>query len=206
MAPILYGAPFSTCTQRIMLAFQEIGLEFDVLKAPEWLEKQPFAMVPYIVDGDFLLYESRAITKYAVSKYGNGSTLVPSPSDLEATARFDAACSIEQANFDKFVGEILWEKVYKLWSGGATDEARVKELFDKLEQRMDGYERILSRQNYLAGDIVTLADLSHVPYAWMLETSLKSDIFAKRPNVSRWWDDLKTRPQWKAVVAKTTAA
>lgn len=34
----------------------------------------------------------------------------------------------------------------------------------KLEQAMAGYERLLSKQEYLAGDVVTLADLFHVPW------------------------------------------
>ena len=32
-----------------------------------------------------------------------------------------------------------------------------------LNQRLEGYERLLSRQAYLAGDQLTLADLFHMP-------------------------------------------
>jgi glutathione S-transferase len=41
---------------------------------------------------------------------------------------------------------------------GAADVAR--EAFMK---SLDGYERILSKQKYIAGDGLTLADLFHVP-------------------------------------------
>lgn len=37
--------------------------------------------------------------------------------------------------------------------GGKTDEKRVKELAETLQQKMEGYERILSKQKYLAGNV-----------------------------------------------------
>jgi glutathione S-transferase len=37
-----------------------------------------------------------------------------------------------------------------------------------LEGRLAGYERILGRQRYLAGDEVSLADLFHLPYGTKL--------------------------------------
>jgi len=57
--------------------------------------------------------ESRAISKYIIHKYGKNSTLVPPASDLEATAKYDAAVSIEQADFDKFASDLVFELVFK---------------------------------------------------------------------------------------------
>jgi hypothetical protein len=37
--------------------------------------------------------------------------------------------------------------------GQETDERRVKEHTDKLSMKLDGYEAILSKQKYLAGDV-----------------------------------------------------
>ena len=37
--------------------------------------------------------------------------------------------------------------------GKATDEARVAEEVEKLEEKLAGYERILSKQKYVAGDV-----------------------------------------------------
>ena len=50
---------------------------------------------------DNLVSESRAIARYLVRKFGPNSTLIPPVSDIQASALFDAACSVEQANFDK---------------------------------------------------------------------------------------------------------
>ena len=42
-------------------------------------------------------------------------------------------------------------------SGGVADEAQVSEQTRKLADRLDGYERILSKQKYLAGDVSVIA-------------------------------------------------
>ncbi|KAH7099225.1 glutathione S-transferase [Auriculariales sp. MPI-PUGE-AT-0066] len=212
MAPVLHGTPVSTCTQRVLTVLKELNLDLEIdsigrdwakTKTPEWIAKQPFGQVPYLEDGSFILTESRAITKYVVAKYGNGSSLLPPASDLEATARFDAAASIEQANFDKFASDIAFEKVFKLFFGQKTDEARVTELVGKLEQKLDGYERILSKSKYLAGDVLTIVDLAHLPYGWKVANDAGIDIFnaTKRPNLARWWSEISSRESWKSVIA-----
>jgi glutathione S-transferase len=45
---------------------------------------------------------------------------------------------------------------------GPTAEV-VKHMSWDLNQRLEGYERLLSRQPYLAGEELTLADLFHMP-------------------------------------------
>jgi hypothetical protein len=45
------------------------------------------------------------------------------------------------------------EKVFKQFFGGETDEKLVEELVGKLEGKLDGYEVILGKQKYLAGDV-----------------------------------------------------
>jgi glutathione S-transferase len=37
--------------------------DFSEVKTPQWLEKQPFGQMPYLEDGDFVVFESRAIAK-----------------------------------------------------------------------------------------------------------------------------------------------
>lgn len=77
MALQLHGAPYSTCTQRVLFAAYELGLEVNLVmvdlmkgehKQPGHLEKQPFGQIPFLVDGDVHLYESRAIIRYLNEK------------------------------------------------------------------------------------------------------------------------------------------
>lgn len=54
----LYGSPVSTCTRRVAVVLREKNLPFEFFpidlatgqhKAPEYITKQPFGQVPYLV-------------------------------------------------------------------------------------------------------------------------------------------------------------
>ncbi|KAH7105005.1 glutathione S-transferase [Auriculariales sp. MPI-PUGE-AT-0066] len=210
MAPIvIIGNPLSTCTRRVAVVCKFIGAEYTIksitdwslLKQPEYLKIQPFGQVPVLEEEDgWTVYESRAISRYIVQKYGKGSSLLPPADDLRAVAAFEAAASVEQANFDKIVADIVAEKIFKPMRGAQTDEKRVADLTEALGPKLDGYERILSKTKYIASETLTVADLFHLPYGYMLEKT-GSDALKdpSRPNVARWWKDISSRPEWLAV-------
>lgn len=90
--------------------------------------------------------------------------------------------SIEQSYFDPPIAQLAYEKVWKSMKGeGETDDERVKALLAQLDQTLQGYERVLSKQKYLAGDEVTFADLSHLPYGVFMEQFGFADLIAKYP-------------------------
>ncbi|OBZ69076.1 hypothetical protein A0H81_10880 [Grifola frondosa] len=207
----LYGFPFSTCTRRVALILKEKNVPFEVIsvdlskgeqKAADFVAKQPFGQVPYIVEEDgFALFESRAIGRYIATKYAaQGEKILPDPSDLKATALFEQAASIETSNFDPFASSVAYEKVIKVRYGGETDVKLVESHLNTLNAKLDAYEVILSKTKYLAGNSVTLADLFHLPYGTMLGT-IGIDLLTaeNRPNVARWWKDISSRPSWQAV-------
>ncbi|KAH9925143.1 glutathione transferase [Fomitopsis serialis] len=209
----LYGSPLSTCTRRVAAVLKEKNVPYELIavdlasgahKSPEYLAKQPFGQVPYIVEEDgFQLFESRAIGRYIALKYaGQGNKVLPDPADLRAVAKFEQAASIELSNFDPFASQIAFEKVFKKNKGlGEADPARVASLTNQLLAKLDAYEVILSKQKYLAGDEVTIADLFHLTYGSMLSplgVNALEDA-TKRPNLARWWKDITSRPSWQAV-------
>ena len=120
----LYGTAISTNTQHVAVALKEKQVPFEFVfidlakgehKSPEFLKKQPFGQIPYIVEDDgFTLYEGRAIAKYIASRYHKqGTPLVPDPSDIKATALYEQAASIELSNFNTFARVVVWERFYK---------------------------------------------------------------------------------------------
>jgi glutathione S-transferase len=99
------------------------------------------------------------------------SPLLPPRDDFISIARFEQAISIEMTQFDPPASGICIERIFgPLLKGAKTDEVRVSKLIGALEIKLDGYERILARQPYLAGDEVTLADLFHLPWGSVLAT------------------------------------
>ncbi|KAG6810036.1 hypothetical protein H0H92_013626 [Tricholoma furcatifolium] len=167
--------------------------------------------MPYIDDDGFILYESRAICRYIALKYADqGTKLIPT--DLKGIALFEQAASIELSNFSDLVERAVHENYFKPTFYDQTADPVVFEgLIQKLDVKLDAYEKILGKQRYLAGDEVTLADLFHIPYGVLLAPA-GSDILDRKPNVarqvtSRWFKDITSRPSWIAIQAevKSTA-
>ncbi|KAF9891739.1 hypothetical protein FE257_003220 [Aspergillus nanangensis] len=215
MALKLHGLPVSTCTRRVRVALAEKGLDVELVvvdlfkgeqKTPAYLnELQPFGKIPVLEDSEtgVKIFESRAIAQYIATKYrGQGTELAPPETDLKAYALYQQALSIEQSYFDPLVSGIAYEKVFKTRKGhGETDEARVKSLLSQLDLTLEGYERLLSKQKYLAGDNLTIADLSHLPYGTMVEQFGFAELIPKYPHFQKWWEGLKARDSWKNVSA-----
>lgn len=111
------------------------------------------------------MYESRAICRYLAVK--SGSDLVPT-GDIKTVAQFEQACSVESFDFDPYASGLITEKVFKKMFGGEANDTFVQKYDEVLQKRLVGYERILSKQQYLAGDKLTLADLFHLPYGALL--------------------------------------
>lgn len=59
----------------------------------------------------------------------------------------------------------------------------------------------MSKQPYLAGQQLTLADLAHLPYGVFIEQFGFTDVVSKFPHVQKWWEGLKARESWKKVTA-----
>ena len=82
------------------------------------------------------------------------------PTEPSAVAKFEEAASVEYAQFDPVAGLIAYEKLFKKFCGIETNEALVTELLARLEIKLDGYEAILGKQKYLAGNVRHTRELS----------------------------------------------
>ncbi|KZV99077.1 glutathione S-transferase [Exidia glandulosa HHB12029] len=204
----LYGSRWSPNAKRVALVLLEKQVRFEAVevdminrehKNVSYVAKQPFAEVPYIDDEGLVLYESRAICRYICKKYPNqGTPLVPAEDDLRAYGLFEQAASVEIYNFDVHVQAAAYESVVKPALGMKTNKANYEKHLKTLGQKLDIYDSILARQRFITGDEISLVDLFHIPYAVELEDA-GCDIMNTRPNVARWWKELKARPSWQAV-------
>lgn len=79
---------------------------------------------------------------------------------------------------------------------GDADETLVKKYLEDLDRVLTVYDGILAKQAYIAGDEVSLADLFHLSYGKMAKDLGAAEIFAKHPNVDRWFSALEKRESW----------
>ena len=95
----IYGSPYSTCNQRVLVVCEEKQIPYEKItldfmkgehKDPEYIKLHPFGRVPVLDDDGFIVYESRAIVRYLAVKYaGQGTKLIPDFGDLKAYALFE---------------------------------------------------------------------------------------------------------------------
>ncbi|KAJ7105839.1 glutathione S-transferase [Mycena epipterygia] len=169
-----------------------VDMENKAHKASEFTTKNPFGQVPMIDDDGFIVYESRAICRYLAEKYANkGTPLLPT--SLKNKAVFEQAASIELATFFPLV-----VKAPRL----SIDKAALAQAKSELSAKLDVYEVILEKQKFLGGDEFTLADLFHL-YVLPMLADAGFDVMAnKGPNVTRWWNDIISRPTWLKLKAE----
>ncbi|KAF9530255.1 glutathione S-transferase [Crepidotus variabilis] len=168
-------------------------------KVSTFLEKQPFGQVPYLDDDGFILYESRAISLYIATKYADQGNQGLIPTEPKANALFHQAVYSEVTNIEDPAYKAVVEKLFKKPVPGLVpDEEFFKKLITGLDGKLDVYEKILSKQKYLIGNEVTLADLYHIPYLSLLPAAGCHSVDS-RPNVARWFKDITSRKSWQAV-------
>jgi len=211
MAIKLYGMAAASCTQRVLAILIEKSIPYELItinilagdqKKPDYLTKHPFGKTPVLEDDGILIYESRAIAKYLARKFtAQGPKLIPDEGDFVAYGLFEQACSVEMSYFDAPAHGLAAECIFKpKFLGIASNPAEIEKFTKTLDQALAVYETILSKQAYLAGNELTLADLAHLPYGNHI-TEVKGEVFAKYPAVHKWMSGLLARESWKQVLS-----
>lgn len=81
---------------------------------------------------------------------------------------------------------------------GSPDDVKVASLTATLATKLQAYEAILSKQKYLAGDELTIADLFHLPYGKMVADlgAAPGLLDGSLPHVAAWWKEISGLEAW----------
>ncbi|KAG6514031.1 glutathione S-transferase F11-like [Zingiber officinale] len=205
----VYGEARAVCPQRVIHCLVEKGVPFELVhveldsmeqKRPEFMEKQPFGQVPYVVDGEFELFESRAIARYYASKYADyGPSLLGRT--VEERAKVEQWMDVEAMNYNPVAFSIVWNAFILPARGLARKEEKAAAAARKLEAILEVYEKQLAKSRYLAGDEFTLADLTHIPATrYVVENCNMAHVMEGKQHLKAWWDNITARPGWKKVM------
>jgi len=210
MTITVYGHPASTCTRKVLAVLNEKEEKYDLVlvdvmgggqKAPEHVARQPYGQIPVIDDGDFRLFESRAIIRYLAEKFANkGPELIPK--DPKAKAVMEQQISVETSNLTPSAMKLVYQEVFNPMKKLPTDPKLVEEALAALTKTLEVYEKFLSQYKYAGGNTFTLADICNMPYFEYLQGTSAKAVIAKFPHVQAWWDNVSARPAWKKTVGK----
>jgi glutathione S-transferase len=204
----IYGHYGSTCTRKVLITLAEKGQDAQLVvvdlakgqqKSADHIMRQPFGVIPVLEDGDFSLYESRAIIRYLDAKHPEPRL---TPVDVNVRARMEQWISVENSYFSAPVMRIVVQKMFAPMRGQQPDAGIVTQAEKEVGHTLDVLDRALDGRTYLAGEKFTLAEVCFMPYVGYLFAVDEASLVTSRKSVASWWSRLAERPSWKKVSAQ----
>jgi glutathione S-transferase len=159
----LYTVETSTNCERVQLALAHKGLAAEPIQVPyddrkEVRKVSGQDLVPVLIDGDKVLYESMDIVRYLEERYADRPRLYPT----------DPARKAEVLLFIDWFNRVwkrppneMTEELEK--PAGQTDQARVVRLGKAMQGYLDLFEQMLTGREYLLGEFGA-ADIAAFPF------------------------------------------
>ena len=195
----IWGRSNSSNVIPVMWAVGELSLEhnrYDVGGSFRGLDTDAFAVmnpnrrIPTINDDGFVMWESNAIIRYLCTRYGKGSL---APHDAEQRAIADQWMEWHKTtSYPDFIS-LFWATVRT--EPAHRDTAKIARLSGSLADSLRILEARLGTCTYVAGDELTMADISIGPaiYRYFGLDIERPEL----PNVAAWYERLKQRPAFQ---------
>src|SRR5262245_17657469 len=175
--------------QLLELPFERIdaGAAFGLTKTPEYLARNPNALVPMLEDDGFALWESNDIVRYLCASHPQGDLY---PQDLRT--RFDAErwmdwqqTTLNGAGRDAFIQLFRTPVDKRSRQAIAASEAATQPLLALLDSH-------LAQRPFMAGERLTMAD---IPIACEMHRWWGLPLHhAEHPHLRRWFEGVRQRP------------
>jgi glutathione S-transferase len=196
----LYGNPLSR-TARCLWMLEEMGEPYELvqtsvrtddLKNPAYLQLNPNARIPTLVDGEVVLWESMAINLYLAQRPGPMRLGSPAALGLAAQWSFWAMLETETLLLNLLTHSVLLVEHVR-------DPSHIERNTLLLQKPLAVLDAALSGRNYLADENFTVADLNVASLlAWGRASGLALSSYL---NVDRWLEKCLARPPFRRVSA-----
>jgi glutathione S-transferase len=206
----LYALPPSPNTFKVVALANHLGLEMEVInmdmangghKTPDYLAKNPNALMPTLEDGDFCLWESNAILMYLAQKKPQSGLW---PADSQGQAKVQQWLNWSGNHWGPAIRPFFFERIVKARFGmGPADEAEIAKAVQAFPKVADVLEGQLKNHPYLAGDQLTIADFalaSAAPYLAMAGVPLEN-----YPGIKAYCERVTSTEAWKKAISPMPA-
>jgi glutathione S-transferase len=166
MSLALYGHPFSSYTQKVLIALYENGTPFEFRclgpdeprHSEQWLERWPLRKFPLLVDGDRNIVETSIIIEYLQLTHPGPVRLLPE----------DPASALEVRFMDRFFDLHVMDAMQRAVNGALTDDPAKRQdglafAREKLGLAYAWLEKQLAGKTWAVGADFTLADCAAAP-------------------------------------------
>ena len=161
----LYHFPLSPFCRKVRLVLAEKKLEVELVEerywepTPEFMRRNPAGKVPVLKIDTRMLSESQAICEYLDESVPQPPLM---PRDVDGRYEVRRLCAWFDDKFQSEVtSKLLHERVGKKVMGqGYPDSKNVKAGSQRIKGHIDYMGQLLDERRWLAGDVMTLADLT----------------------------------------------
>lgn len=204
MSIVIHAFPPSPRSFKVLLAAEHLGLDYRLRftnlaageqHAPEAARLNVNHRMPVLVDGDYVLWESNAILEYLASLKPESGLM---PAALRPRLQVAKWLYWEAAHWDPTCVPFVFERVAKPVLGlGEPNPAEIDRAtvsFERVAKVLDG---VLASQPFIAGEQLTLADLSvAAPLCYAKQAGFPLGNYA---GIGRWLDSMQSLPAWSKV-------
>lgn len=199
---ILHGRMTSVNVQKVVFALGECGVAYErheaggafgVVDTPEYRAMNPNGLVPVLVDGDLVLWESNAIVRYLAARYAAGRLW---PEDPGRRALADRWMDWQQTVLNPALGPAFHGLVRT--APDRRDPAAIEASRAKTEAALVILDAYLAGRDWLDGDAFGMAEcvVGASVHRWLNMPIAREP----RPNVERWYRTVFARPSAPAAL------
>lgn len=202
----LIGLRISVYTRIARLALEEKHVDYQLSEVdifaengpPEsYLEQHPFGTIPCLRQGDFVLYETGAISRY-IDEAHVGPGL--QPEQVGPRARMNQIISVlDNYAYRPMVWDVYVQRIALPEGGGQPDESTIESGLGKSRLVLRQLEGWCGDQDFLTGKSLTLADLYAYPMLlYLSQTGEGAELLRDTPRVRAWMERMQVRPSVQA--------
>lgn len=200
----LYGYKYSVYAWIARLALREKGCAYEWREVnpfaedvpADYLALHPFKRVPVLVHGDFVLYETSAMTRY-VDEAFDGPSLQPA-TPRERARQQQIISVIDSYAYWPLVRQVFSHGVFRQRTGREADPNEVQRGLKAAPRVIGALEELAGGGNFLCGDSMSLADVHLAPMIGYFTLYPDGEMLLDRQyRLARWWAAMSERSTFK---------
>jgi glutathione S-transferase len=194
--------PFSR-TVRVAVSEKELPAGLELVEpwrsGDRLLALNPAGEVPVLRDGELVIADSRVICEYLEEVRPEPSLIGKTPVERAETRRLVAWFD---GKFVREVTDLIWrEKLIKRVKLKETPDSRaVRTGLGNIDLHLAYIAYLFERRNWLAGDTLSLADISAAAQLSVLDY-LGDVPWDRHPGAKLWYSRIKSRPSFRPLLA-----
>jgi len=196
----IWGRTTSSNVQKVLWTCAELNIEYDRVdhrgpfggnRDAEYLRLNPNGLVPTVIDGDLVMWESNTVCRYLCTTHANGENLYPR--DPAARTHVERWMDWQLSVIGGPMGALLQGLIRS--TPETRDPAAIEAARRRAIAAWEIVDDALASQPYLGGQSLSLAEIvmgTHI-YRWF-------NYAIERPHLNHlqaWYDRISERPGFK---------